>query len=463
LTLQFFQLKQVATQSIQCDISKHKHMKTLYFKLIIILFLTVIHWKANAQCAEWRWPQDRKTAEEKVALLQDAIRDKKYRQAIKSFNWLVVNTPELNSSIYIHGATIYDALASKEKDQSKKKIYVDSLLMVYDLRMSQCDDKENVLWRKATAAFKFMINGNDANLVLPIMDSVFINYPTSASDGLLLPYMQTIVINRQKFKTPDDEGILLRYELLTKLTESRIKSNTNSKQKPKLVKTRKDIDEWLFKVIKPDCEFVKSNLAPRFHQNPTDLMLAKRVFSYMLQGKCTEDPLWLQAGEAIFKQEKDFGLGKNIGLRYLTLEKIPEAEDYFNTSLALAPNRKDSADISYYKGLIKSKQSDNQQARHYFVACISMDSSRRDACERIGDLYVSSFEQCAKKERQADDRAIYLAAYDWYAKAGNAKKMAMAKQLFPSREEIFVVNYEKGDRIKVGCWINEEVSIITRD
>ncbi|NJS16714.1 MAG: hypothetical protein HC787_07205 [Nostocaceae cyanobacterium CSU_2_110] len=103
----------------------------------------------------WNWPADRKTSEEKVALLQDAIRDKKYKQALKPFNWIIANAPDLNSSIYVHGAAIYEALANREKVAVKKKIYIDSLLLVYNLRMMHCNDKENVLWRKASSAFRF--------------------------------------------------------------------------------------------------------------------------------------------------------------------------------------------------------------------------------------------------------------------------------------------------------------------
>ncbi len=439
-------------------------MNRYIIKFLMTVWLGLIISKSNGQCSEWNWPEDKKTTEEKVALLQDAMNAKKYRQALKPFKWLVTNTPTLNYGIYVHGVNIYEALADREKDATKKKIYIDSLLTIYDLRMNVCGDVENVLWRKAQSAFKYLINGSEANRVLPIMDSVFNHYHKTASDGLLLPYMQTTVISTQKYKMLDENAILSRYDNLVSITEDRIKSASNNpKQKAKLIKTRKDIDEWLLKVIKPDCDFVRKSLAPRYHQNPNDLVMAKRIFTYMLQGKCIEDPLWLETAETIFAKEKDYGLGKNISLRYLTKEDINKAEIYFDETIALAPTAKDSADIFYYRGTMETKKGDKVKAREYFQKCIASDNTRKDAFERIGDLYFASFDECAKKNQQADDRAIYLAAYNWYVKAGNAKKMLMAKQLFPSREEIFVVNYHKGDQIRVGCWINEVVTLQTRD
>jgi hypothetical protein len=41
--------------------------------------------------------------------------------------------------------------------------------------------------------------------------------------------------------------------------------------------------------------------------------------------------------------------------------------------------------------------------------------------------------------------------------------MANAKSSFPSMEEIFELDYKRGDKVKVGCWINEETIIRTRN
>jgi hypothetical protein len=50
-----------------------------------------------------------------------------------------------------------------------------------------------------------------------------------------------------------------------------------------------------------------------------------------------------------------------------------------------------------------------------------------------------------------------------YQKAGNSTMAAKAKEQFPSKEEVFLENMQVGDPIEVGCWINESVTIQTRD
>ena len=431
---------------------------------IITCLCCLLNIAVLAQCTEWNWPTDRKLAEEKIALLQDAIREKKYRQAVKPLNWLLTNAPTLNSNVYIQGATVYDELAFREKNAVAKKRYVDSLLLIYDLRIQYCGDQSNVLPRKTSAAFRLLINSPEANRVLPLFDTLMAKYPKEISDGMLLPYMQTVVVNKQKFNMLSDNQIVSRYDKLTKLTNARIKAvSTDTKRKASLTKIKKDIDTWLFKVIKPDCDFVRAKLAPEFNNNPADSIIAKRIFTYMLQGKCTEDPLWLKAALVVYENEKDFVLAKNIALRYFAMDSLAVSSKYFDSALNDAKNQTDSAEVYFYKGAAEAKRNQKEKSREYFLKAAQLDKTKKEAYEKIGDLYMDSFKECANLERQADDRAIYIAAYQYYVRSGNARKMAIAKQSFPSREEIFVFNYHIGDKMKINCWINEEVTLMTRD
>ncbi|MEJ0054858.1 MAG: hypothetical protein WDN75_03925 [Bacteroidota bacterium] len=58
---------------------------------------------------------------------------------------------------------------------------------------------------------------------------------------------------------------------------------------------------------------------------------------------------------------------------------------------------------------------------------------------------------------------IYLAAYEMYQRAGNSALMSRAKAQFPSKEDIFLLNWLVGSSQKVGCWIGETVTLKTRD
>jgi Tfp pilus assembly protein PilF len=283
------------------------------------------------------------------------------------------------------------------------------------------------------------------------------------SDGILVAYMYTIKANKLYLKNITDEQILQRYDRISAIIDEKIKNETNEKDKQNLVKYKGVVDDLLVEMVKVDCEFVKTNLEPKFKQNPTDIALAKRIFSFMLQGKCTDDPLWLEAAEVIHQNEKDFGLTKTLALKFLSNDNNEKAESYLKEALELAKTPEDKSSIYFYLGTLETKKGNKSGAREFFNQSVAANPSNKDGYEKIGDLYYGSYEGCAKKVSFAEDRLVYIAAYDMYRRAGHTTKMAQAKSQFPSKEEIFLLNWKVGDTQRVACWIGESVTIDTRD
>jgi tetratricopeptide (TPR) repeat protein len=424
-------------------------------------------YNSYSQCKEWKWPEvpeQKVKAEENKVLYEDALRNKSYKQAQTPLNWLLTNAPQLNTSIYINGAEIYDALASAEKDPARKQAYADSLLIIYDLRIKNCGEEPTVLNRKVLSFFKYNFN-NTAKLadILAMFDKVFELNGNNVMDGTLVPFMQAVRVNKLKLKTLTDDQIFQRYDLIMNVLDAKIKkAQTEGKSIDKYTTFRNDIDAILITIVKVDCDFVKKNLEPKFRKNPTDIALAKKIFTFMLQGKCTDDPLWLEAGTIIHENtpaaERDCGLAKNLGIKYLAKENYDKAEELIKEAQTLCTDAADKGDVLMYLGSLEARKGNKNGARELF-----QQAGTKEAFEKIGDLYYNSFNDCSKKESMADDRLVYLIAYDWYQKAGAQDKMAAAKKQFPSKEEIFLVNYAAGSTVKVGCWINETTTIRTRD
>ena len=130
---------------------------TMKLKFLLVIILAAAQTIASAQCKEFKWPEDKAKADESVAIYGDAMKSGNYRGATKDFQWMLTNAPQWNTKLYIDGADIYDKLAEKETDPVKKKILIDSLLMLYDMRVKNCGDEGNVLNRKAYASYKYNI------------------------------------------------------------------------------------------------------------------------------------------------------------------------------------------------------------------------------------------------------------------------------------------------------------------
>ena len=438
-------------------------------KLLMVFVLAGAQTVAWAQCKEFKWPEDKAKANESVAIYGDAIKSGNYRGATKDFQWMLTNAPQWNTKLYIDGADIYDKLAEKETDPANKKILIDSLLMLYDMRIKNCGDEANVLNRKAYASYKYNIKNKEKLAeLLALYDKTYEVCGNAISDGNLIAYMTAVKANQLAFKNVADDQVFLRYDKIMSVIDVKMKiamGQGKTADVDKLKGYKDAIDGLLLSMVKVDCDFVRKNLAPKFKQNPDDLGLAKKIFTFMLQGRCTDDPLWLEAGEAIHKlnPEKDFGLIKTLATRYMSSGNYDRAEVLLKEALPMATTPKDKADAQLYLGSCESKKGNYQAARELFHQSGTTDPANKEAWEKIGDLYYNSFDNCAKKQNLAEDRLVYLAAYEMYQKAGNAQLATRAKAQFPSKEEIFLLNWQIGTSQKVGCWIGETVVLKTRD
>jgi tetratricopeptide (TPR) repeat protein len=432
---------------------------------LAFVFLTSV--SALSQCKEVKWPENRAKAEESVAIYSDALKQGNYRGATASLQWMLTNAPQWQTKLYIDGTEIYNKLATAEKDPVKKQVLVDSLLMLYDMRITNCGDEINVLNRKAIYALAF--NGqNKAKTadVLALFDKVFELSGNNVQDNNLVPYMQAVQLNVALLKNLSEDQILQRYDRISEIIDAKIKKALAENKQDvveRLRKSKTQIDEILPKCgVKIDCDFVKKNMAPKFKQNPTDVAYAKKVFQFMTTGGCIEDPLWLEAAEVIHKSSPDYGLAKNMGKIYAKNGNMDKAEALINESVTLASTPQDKADSYILQGDLLSQKGSKAAAREAYRKAIAADPSGKVGYEKIGDLYMGSFKDCSKQVSLAEDRLVYIAAYEMYAKAGDQQKMAQARGQFPSVTELFELNWKEGETKSISCWIGETVVLRTR-
>lgn len=450
------------------DLTKQKPitMKVKLSMVIALFCLAGVVTKSLAQCKEMKWPVENKPkAEEQVAIYGDALRQGNPRGATAGILYMYNVAPQWNTKLYIDAADAYDKLAEKETDPVKKQVLADSLLIWYDLRIKNCGDEVNVLNRKAYASYKYNIKNKDkvADL-LKLYDRVFEISGDKVSDGNLVAYITTVKANRLAFKTtPTDEEVLTRYDKINSVIDQKIAAATKAGKTADVDKLKgyKDaVDGILITIVPATCDFVRKNLAPKFKANPQDLPLAKRIFSFMLKDKCADDPLALEAADVVHRLEptKDFGIIKFLIVRNMQAGNFDRAAELCKEAMPLAATAEDKSEISLYTGSIEAKKGNYSGARDYF-----RQAGTKEGWEKIGDLYYNSFDNCKKQQSLAQDRLVYIAAYEMYQKAGNQQLMARAKAQFPSKEEIFLLNWQKGSTQQVGCWIGESVTLNTRD
>ena len=430
-------------------------MKTKIF--FIGLLATLIFGNANAQ---WNWPDDREKAEEKNALYTDNFKQGNYRKAANHLSWLLKNAPNLNKSIYINGVKIYNGLASEETDAAKKVVFMDSVLLLYDLRIQYFGEEGKVLNRKAFDAYKYY-KGDKSRYeeLFQLFKSTFELNGNSVMDNNLLSYMD--VVRRYKVSGGNitDEGVLDVYEEIVKILNYKIDQGKNvDRLKVYLDK----VNELLVSTIDVDCDFVQNTLGPKLKAEPDNLKLAKNILRLGFAGKCMDSEAFIEGAMVVQKHEPEYGLAKLIGQSAASRKDFDTAVKYLEESVELTDDNTKKADSYYSLAVIQTNLDKKVSARDYARKCVAADPTRKDAYKLIGNLYYNSFNDCKGLENPVHDKAVYMAAYEMFRRAGDSSGMSRAKAQFPTMEEIFTYDIKEGDKYRVGCWINETVTVMKR-
>lgn len=407
----------------------------------------------------WNWPEDKATAEEKNVLYTDYLKMDNYKAAIEPLNWLLENAPDLNESIYINGAKIYEALADDETDKAVQTGYEEKAMEMYDNRIKYFGNEADVLNRKAYKAYKYYRDNQPKYGELKeLFDKTFELNGSEVLDNNLVAYMD--VIRRFKLVGGEisDEDVIDKYTVISDIVAEKAADGSNESRYAKI---QDNVDKILTATVTVDCDFVESTLGPKMKESG-DIKMAKKVFQLLLTGKCSDSPLFPEAAKMVNDVEPSFGLAKVIAIKAGGEGDFETAEKYYNQAVELTDDNTKKAEVYLNLAQLYYANGSKVAARSNARKAIAADPSTKEAYTLIGNLYMNSYQECKAGESKVKDRAIFIAAYKMYNRAGDSKNMANAKSQFPSMEEMFSENMNEGDNVTVGCWINETVALERR-
>lgn len=423
------------------------------------LLMFVVFTAAKAQ-AQYNWPEDKKTAQTKVVLYTDLQKQGNLEAATEPLQWLLDNAPDLNPSIYINGSEIYEDLAAKETDPAKKEEYTEKALNLYDTRIKYFGDEADVLNRKASTAIKLLFKEKSE---YERLDSIFSNALEVSKDKFayynIFPYM-TVVKTLYEQGKMDEEQVINIYDRLNEV----IDANSSGKLASKYKEQAEKLDGLFMATVNVDCDFIAERLVPKMNENPDDVETAKKIIALSLASQCTDQDYFTQAAMATFEKEPNAGLAKTIGERMAREGNTEEAMKFLTKAAELSETDEQKGEIYLSIASIEQKNGNKAAARENALkAAQASPSVAEKAYTLVGNLYLNSYEQCKKGKSIVEDRAIFIAAYEMYRKAGNSSGMQRMKEQFPSKEEVFTYGKKVGDTVTVDCWINQSVTIQTRD
>ncbi|HLW20771.1 MAG TPA: hypothetical protein VKX33_10620 [Cyclobacteriaceae bacterium] len=409
----------------------------------------------------WKWPADaaaESKAREYNAAYNDLKKSDQFVAATKPLNWLLVNAPDLNEALYINGVEVYAGAAEATSDEAQKRVYQDSVIALYEKRKEIYDNEAKWIENKAYYAYSFYKGDKEKVADAASMFDHALELNGSLSPGLVGAYFDLIYRNYAYNKAYTPEEILAKYEQLTGILDEAAEKGAD------VSASKGTLDQLLVHMEIIDCEFIEKNMGPKLAADPENMQLAQQIFQYSIQYKCTTSPSFMTALEVIDKNDPTFSTSQVIARRYQQTGDFDRAEEMFQKALTLATTNEQKSEVHLDLAKLQSGQGKKSQARASALKAAEVSSSAAsDAWTIIGNLYLSSTNDCRGGQSRVKDYSIFIAAYDAFAKAGNNQGMAQAKARFPSKEEIFTEGFQVGESMSTGCWIGQTVTLATRD
>lgn len=431
-------------------------------KKLAILFLALTATYQTQGQNGWNWPADKEMydlAIEKQAYYKLQMAQSKFQDALNTLQWLYDNNANLNPSIYIDGSKCAEEIIDKIDNKDLQSEMKEKSLWMYDQRIKYWGGEAAILDRKSYVAFKYYYKIQDKYpMLFELFKSAFEKNGANISEYNLVPYMSAAKYAYEwKLSGVDADFVLNIHSTITDVINKKEEAGKD-------MKDYRDKVDALFSSLETviTCSYIKEKLVPRMKENPDNLNAAKKIVAYSITAKCTNEAYFLEAGEIVLKKEPSFKFYKIIADKRLARDEVSKASELYQKALPLAKTAQDRYDILITQAKLASRQDQKDKSRELALKASNEKPEEKEPFNLIGNLYFSSYKECAGYKSKVKDRLVFIAAYNMYEKAGNTSQMDACKEQFPSTEEIFSENLKEGQEMSTGCWINEMVKIRRR-
>lgn len=445
--------------------------KIIFTLLAISLSLIAFNNDAQAQSSDNspRFGQDSAQCVMNISLYREFYRqwkDSKYKSesvkdAIGPWRWVLQNCPKGTQNTYVDGVRIMSYMISKEKDQSTRELYIDTLLSLYDKRIVIFGNEGSILGRKGIDFYKYKTSEIE-NAYNIFKRSVQIQ--KNKSQGPIIIYYFRTAVKMVKLKAAEKALIVETYSEVMDIIDFNINKYQSNKRKFEGWNNVKGNIEAEFEPY-ATCEDLVSIYQKKFDSNKEDVELLKKITAILDKKKCIETQLYFDATIQLYKLEPSPESAYLIGKMFLKDGKTSDALIYLAEAVNIEDIDKQAMTYQYMAMCCQSLNRRNEARRHARKS-IELNPNNGDAYILIGDLYAASARRCG--DNDLTNKVAYWAAVDKFAKAKRVdssvktvaeKRIRTYRKYFPTTETIFFYNLKEGDSYMVECWINENTKI----
>ena len=404
-------------------------------------------------------PEERKDNIYLLNFFNEAVGNQDFQTASGYLKQLLDKCPKASENIYAKGATVMKNKIARAKSVAEKKTYIDSLMLLYDLRIENFGDhatrgKAYILDRKAR---DFLIyNPLDHERVLELFREAIAAQP---DPELVAIYFKQLTDYYKDDGEGSPEEIIAEYDRLTPFFE----------KNPEAGDYKSQFDAAFGLSGAASCENLEKLFRGKLEAAPDDEALLAQAVALMSRAKCDGD-FYFSIAEKYYTVKPSSETAMFLAQAFQSKGDYTKAMKYLNEALAVETDPAERQLLLVRMALVGLVSNDIQGAAS--AARQARDLNPEDGVPYfvLAQCYGISAAHC---EGFAGP-ATFWAAYDTMAKAVEllpsdseyrepAKtSMNAFRSRFPTSEECFFNELQEGARYTVNCGTAAGVSTTVR-
>lgn len=407
---------------------------------------------SSPQYAKWgATPEEREQNILNSNFLKESYDNRDYNAAAHYLKELIDKCPTASVSIYQRGASVYKNKINRAKSVDEKNMYIDSLMLMYDLRAKYFGDNPKqglpfILDQKAREYLRY--KPADRKGIREAFRAAIEAGGDNTDPETVVAYFSNLTDDYKNTDEVMPEEIIAEYDRLLPFFAKNPEANEYKAQ----------FDAAFGLSGAASCENLEKLFAGKLADNPDDEALLAQAVALMSRAKCEGD-FYFSIAEKYYAVKPSSETALFLAQAFQSKGEYPKAIKYLNEALAVEQNTAERQLLLVRIALIDLVANDIQGAAA--AARQARDLNPEDGVPYyvLAQCYAISAAHCSGFAGQA----TFWAAYDTMA---NAIKLLPAdseylesartslnafRSRFPTAEECFFNELQEGSRYTVTC------------
>ena len=441
-------------------------------KFLIVAAMAAVATSAAAQdfsdpkYAKWgETPEERKENMLSSSYLKEETANRNFNSAARYLQLLLEKCPSASETIYVNGVKLYKDKINRAETLAEKKMFVDSLLFLYDVRIENFGNHPKrgrvyLLERKAREYLTY--KGDDREGVAEAFETAI---AAQAQVGAVNPEVVAIY-----FKNLCDDYQNDIVDAMTIVNTYDAYAQYFDNIAPEQQEFKDQFEQCFGLSGAASCENLEAIFSKKVADNPEDAKLVEQAFKLMSRANCSSD-FFFSVGEKHYANKPSSDVAMLLAQGFQNVKNFDKANQYLREALAVETVAEEREKLYVRIGILDMSMNNFATAVEAFREAQAINPENAHAPFFLAQCYVNGAKGCSGLQKDA----IYWVAYDLIQKAlpllevSDPERVDAAKQLavayraaFPTSEECFFNEVADGSSFTVNCGFAQGVSTTVR-